>query len=183
HDRSNHSSGGSHESFYRLRARVWHENLPPPGDHALVVDASRKGTARLSMTMIQAGQTANFVVSYDDSITIQNGYQATGLSLAQAVLASCENDLAALSNLFGGIMPAAASLPFQINLVPGGGGGSHSGCLSTAISCYISPNSDAIGVPLTTDAEVAEVFMATQGQGVNCAYSNGEALSRVLPGV
>ena len=63
--------------------------------------------------MIQAGQTASFIVSFDDSITLQNGYQTTGLALAQAVLASCENDLAMLSNLFGGIMPAQASLPFQ----------------------------------------------------------------------
>lgn len=135
------------------------------------------------MGMVLAGQTAHFVVSYDDSITLANGYQASGLALAQAVLASCENDLATISNLFGGIMPAPASLPFQVNLVPGGGGASHPGCLSTVISCFISPNSDAIGVPLTVDAEVAEVFMATQAQGVNCGYSNGEALSRVLPTV
>jgi hypothetical protein len=135
------------------------------------------------MTMILAGQTAHFTVSYDDSITLANGYQASGLALAQAVLASCENDLNTFSNLFGGIMPAAASLPFQINLVPGPGGASHPGCLSTVISCFISPNSDTVGVPLTMDAEVAEVFMATQAQGVNCAFSNGEALSRVLPTV
>ena len=135
------------------------------------------------MTMVLAGQTAHFSVSYDDSITLANGYQASGLALAQAVLASCENDLATFSNLFGGIMPAPASLPCQINLVPGGGGASHPGCLSTVISCFISPNSDTVGVPLTVDAEVAEVFMATQGQGVNCGYSNGEALSRVLPTV
>jgi hypothetical protein len=133
--------------------------------------------------MIVAGQTANFIVSYDDSITLANGYQYTGVAFAQAVLASCENDLAAFSNLFGGIMPAPASLPFQINLVPGGGGAGHTNCLSTTISCYISPNSDIVGVPLTIDAEVAEVFMATQAQGVNCAFSNGEALSRVLPTV
>ena len=135
------------------------------------------------MTMVLAGQTANFVVSYDDSITVANGYQATGLAFAQAVLASCENDLATFSNLFGGIMPAPASLPFQISLVPGGGGAGHAGCLSTAISCFISLNSDTVGVPLTVDAEVAEVFMATQALGVNCGFSNGEALSRVLPTV
>lgn len=135
------------------------------------------------MAMIQAGQTANFIVWFDDSITLQNGYQTTGLALAQAVLASCENDLATLSNLFGGIMPAQASLPFQVNLVPGAGGASHANCLSTVIFCYISTSGDAVGATLQTNAEVAEVFMATQAQGVNCAYSNGEALSRVLPGV
>src|SRR5215472_13972755 len=133
------------------------------------------------MAMVLAGQTANFVVSYDDSITIANGYQATGLAFAQAVLASCENDLTTFSNLFGGIMPAPASLPFQINLVPGGGGAGHPGCLSTVITCFISPGSSTGGLPGLVDAEVAEVFMATQGQGVNCGFSNGEALSRVLP--
>jgi hypothetical protein len=135
------------------------------------------------MTMVLAGQTTHFTVSYDDSITLANGYQATGLALAQAVLASCENDLTTFSDLFGGIMPAPASLPFQINLVPGTGVASHPTCLSTVITCTISANSDTVGVPLQMDAEVAEVFMATQGRGVNCLYSNGEALSRVLPTV
>ena len=135
------------------------------------------------MTMVLAGTTPNFTVSYDDTITVANGYQASGLAFAQAVLASCENDLATFSNLFGGIMPAPASLPVQISLVPGAGGASHPGCLSTVITCFISHNSDTVGVPLTVDAEVAEVFMATQAQGVNCGFSNGEALSRVLPTV
>jgi hypothetical protein len=126
--------------------------------------------------MVVRGQTTNFVVSYDDSLS-------NGIALADAVLATCEQDLATMSSLFGGIMPPAASLPFQINLVPGAGGGSHPGCASTNITCFISVNSDAIGVPLTMDAEMAEVFMAIQGQGVNCGFSNGEALSRVLPTV
>jgi hypothetical protein len=93
------------------------------------------------------------------------------------------SDRAAFSNLFGGIMPSPASLPFQISLVPGSGGASHPGCLSTSITCFISPNSDTVGVPLTIDAEIAEVFMAVQARGVNCDFSNGEALSRVLPTV
>lgn len=135
------------------------------------------------MAMVLAGTTPNFTVFYDDSITVASGYQASGLAFAQAVLANCEHDLATFSNFFGGIMPAPASLPFQVNLVPGPGGASHPGCLSTAITCSISHNSDIVGIPLTLDAEVAEVFMATQAQGVNCGYSNGEALSRVLPTV
>jgi hypothetical protein len=77
------------------------------------------------MAMILAGGTPNFTVSYDDSITVANGYQASGLAFAQAVLATCENDFAIFSNLFGGIMPAAASLPFEVSLVPGPGGASH----------------------------------------------------------
>jgi len=80
-------------------------------------------------------------------------------------------------------MPAARSLPFQGTVVPRTGGGSHPGCRSTAMTCYISPNSDTVGVPLTLDAEVVEVFMAPQAQGGNCGFSNGEALSRVIPTV
>jgi hypothetical protein len=126
--------------------------------------------------MVVAGQTAHYVVSYDDSLS-------NGLVLANAILGQCEQDLSALSALYGGIMPAAASLPFQVSLVPGGGGASHPGCLATAITCYINAGSLVQGIPLLVDAEVAEVFMATQGQGVNCGYSNGEAFSRMLPTV
>jgi hypothetical protein len=103
------------------------------------------------MAMVLAGTTPNFTVSYDDIITVAAGYQASGVTFAQAVLASCENDLATFSDLFRGIMPAPASLPFQISLVPGGGGASHPGCLSTVITCFISHNSDTVRVPLTLE--------------------------------
>jgi len=126
--------------------------------------------------MVVAGQTAHYVVSYDDSLS-------NGAVLANAILGQCEQDLSALSALYGGIMPAAASLPFQVSLVPGGGGASHPGCLATAITCYIGAGSLVEGIPLLVDAEVAEVFEATQARGVNCGYSNGEAFSRVLPTV
>ena len=126
--------------------------------------------------MIVAGQTAHYVVSYDDSLS-------NGAALANAILGQCEQDLSALSSLYGGIMPAAASLPFQVSLVPGGGGASHPGCLATAITCYIYAGSLVQGIPLLVDAEVVEVFEATRGRGVNCGYSNGEAFSRVLPTV
>lgn len=121
--------------------------------------------------MIVSGQTARFVVSYDSALN-------NGAALADAVLANCELDFATLSSLFGGITPAAASLPFQINLVPGPGGASHPGCLSTVITCFAS-NSDTVGIPSIVVAEEAEVFMATQALGFNCIASNGEALSRV----
>ena len=54
--------------------------------------------------MINAGQTANFVVWYDNSLTNSNPPN-TGPALAQAVLDYCEYDLARLSLLFGGILP------------------------------------------------------------------------------
>lgn len=126
--------------------------------------------------MVLRGQTTNFSVLYDDSL-------GNGIALADAVLANCEQDLTGLSALFGGIMPAAVSLPFQIQLVPGGGGAGHPGCLATAITCYISAGSTAQGIPGLVAAEVAEVFMATQALGFDCTASNGEALSRVLPTV
>ena len=126
--------------------------------------------------MIIAGQTAHFVVSYDDSLS-------NGAALAQAILGRCEQDLSALGTLYGGIMPAASSLPFQVSLVPGGGGASHPGCAATAITCYIGAGTILQNLPGLVDAEIVEVFEATQGKGVNCGFSNGEAFSRVLPTV
>jgi hypothetical protein len=127
----------------------------------------------MSMTVLPA--TENFVVAYDDSL-------ANGAALADAVVQSCEGGLSSISELFGNIMPPAASLPFNVNLVPGPGGGSHGpGCAGTTVTCYVSVNSDAIGVPALLNAEVAEVFMAVQNQGLDCGGSAGEALSRVVP--
>ncbi len=126
--------------------------------------------------MVVRGQTVNFVVAYDHTLT-------NGIALSDAVLAQCEQDLTALSQLFGGIMPVAASLPFHITLVPGGGGAGHAGCLATTITCFIPAGSDTLGVPALVDAEVGEVLMATQAKGFDCGANNGEALSRVLPTV
>lgn len=122
--------------------------------------------------LILRGQTTHFVVLYDSSL-------ASGPALADSVLANCEQDMQTLSDLFGGIMPAAASLPFQIELVPGPGGASHPGCLATTITAYCNANTDPLGIPSLVVAEEAEVFMATQGLGFDCGASNGEALSRV----
>jgi hypothetical protein len=124
--------------------------------------------------MIVAGNTAHYVVSYDNSLS-------NGLALADAILARCEQDLNALSALYGGIMPPASSLPIQVILVPGSGGASHPGCASTAITCYIYSGTTVQGLPGLVLAEVVEVFEATQARGVNCGFSNGEAFSRVLP--
>lgn len=126
--------------------------------------------------MVERGQTEHFVVSYDDTLS-------NGASLSDAVLAQCEQDLSAMSDLFGGIMPAAASLPFHVNLVPGGGGANHPSCLATTISCYIYGGTTATGLPGLVGGEVAEVLMATQARGWDCLANNGEALSRVIPTV
>src|SRR5260370_19501907 len=102
------------------------------------------------------------------------------MALADAVRVGCESDLASLSAMFGGIVPAA--LPFHINLDAGVGSDGHATCLDTDIHCPAA-NSSPESVLTTIDAEVAEVLMATQNLGFNCGYSNGEALSRVLPTV
>jgi hypothetical protein len=122
--------------------------------------------------MVIRGQTARFVVWYDTTLV-------NGTALADAVLGGCENDLDRMSNLFGGLLPNPASLPFTVNLQAGAGSASHSTCLDTTIY-YPAANGSPGGVLTTIDAEVAEVMMATQNLGFNCGYSNGEALSRVL---
>jgi len=122
--------------------------------------------------MVLRGQTAHFAVYYDDAL-------ANGIALADAVLAGCESDLAQLSAFFGGIMAASA---YTVNLQAGVGSASHATCLDTDIF-YPAGNASPDGVLSTIDAEVAEVLMATQNLGFNCGFSNGEALSRVLPTV
>lgn len=67
--------------------------------------------------------------------------------------------------------------------MPGSGGAFHDGCAGTAITCNIDAGTIIDNLPGLVDAEVVEVFEATQGKGVNCGSSNGEAFSRVLPTV
>lgn len=117
--------------------------------------------------------TTNFSVSYGSTFT--GGSNPNGLALAQGVVDYCEYDLARLSLLFGGILPA--SLPIQIQLVPGSGGADNNG--SNTIWCYCDTSTDPLGLPSLVVAEEAEIFMVTQGKGWIPGYSNGEALSRV----
>jgi hypothetical protein len=126
--------------------------------------------------MIQYGATTNFVVSYDSSFTGAPG-QPNGPVLAQSVLDYCEYDLVRLSMLFGNILPPAASLPIQINLVPGAGGANNN--LVNIINCNCNPNTDPVGLPGLVVAEEAEIFMSLQAKGWIAYWSNGEALSRV----
>jgi hypothetical protein len=123
--------------------------------------------------MIVAGQTQNFIISYDNSL-------ANGATLAQAVLDYCEYDLVRLSMLFGNILPPPASLPIQINIVSGGGGGWNNGV--NLITCTVNANYTPQGVVALVVAEAAEIFMNIQNHGWIAAWSNGEALSRVSVG-
>jgi hypothetical protein len=126
--------------------------------------------------MIQYGQTTNFIISYDSSLTGMGG-NPNGPALSQGVLDYCEYDLVRLSMLFGNIMPPASSLPFLVNLVPGAGGAWNNG--TNLITCNINTNSAVDGMPALVVAEEAEIFMNIQAKGWNPGWSNGEALSRV----
>src|SRR5438445_1076948 len=68
------------------------------------------------------GSTAHFTVYYEDSLGTQ------GESLAKAVLATCEQDLAKLQGFFG-ITPSG--LPFGVYVVSGNFGAYHATCPAT----------------------------------------------------
>jgi hypothetical protein len=130
--------------------------------------------------MIQYGATTNFVVSYDSSLTGGSG-QPDGSALAQGVLDYCEYDLGRLSILFGNLLPLPASLPIQINLVPGAGGANNN--LMNIINCNCDLNTEPQGLPGLVVAEVAEILMTLQAKGWQPAWSNGEALSRICASI
>src|SRR5579864_5827209 len=129
--------------------------------------------------LINYQNTTNFSVWYDSTFT--GGTQPDGPGLSQAVVDYCEYDLVRLSMLFGHILPAPASLPITINLVPGGGGGNNNGL--NIINCNCNINTDPRSMPTIVVAELAEIFMALQAKGWIAGFSNGEALSRVCAGL
>jgi hypothetical protein len=119
----------------------------------------------------QRGTTANFIVYFENAL-------AAGAALADAVLATCEGDLAALQALFGG--PQLPGLPFKVYVVAGDFGAYHATCAATEMHCAAFDGTNQDLVRMLVVAEADEVFMDAQGVGWNCGYSNGEALSRVL---
>jgi hypothetical protein len=120
---------------------------------------------------VKRGSTANFVVYYDTAV-------ATGATLADAILSSCEWEYAMMKGWFGGITPA--SLPFTIYIDVGSFGAYHANCLATEIHCGAAAGNNSDLVRMLMAAEMDEVFMAAQNKGWNCGYSHGEGLSRVL---
>ena len=118
-----------------------------------------------------AQHTAHFIVSID------TGLGQAGVTIADALLATCEQDFATLQAYFGGITPA--SLPFHLIVTSGSQGASHATCAATALS--IGAKSGPIGFMRSlVIAEEDEVFEANFGHGWDCGASNGEGLSRVL---
>lgn len=137
--------------------------------------------ARLSTTngfdypTTKRGQTKNFNVYYDPTLG------AGGAFIADAVLASCEDDYKKVQAYFGGITPSG--LPFNIIIAAGIGGAYHRGCGAVDLYC----DADTSAIPdvdhhtrMLVVGEEVEVFCATQNAGWDCGASNGEGLSRVL---
>jgi hypothetical protein len=119
-------------------------------------------------------QTAHFRVSY--ASTLGND----GITIADAILARCEQDYTTLQGYFGGITPG--SIPFHIRVTTGNTGASHATCQATGLSigARSAPGVDTAFMRQLVIAEADEVFMANFGHGWDCGASNGEGLSRVL---
>jgi hypothetical protein len=140
-----------------------------------------------------AGSTQHFCVYYDATMLGNNG-----LTIANAVLASCEGDYDTISGFFGGLNPTPTSTQMPENpsgtlfniiiaaLDPSGqgqGGAYHYGCGAgdLYIDAKTNPSVDTYYSSFLVVAEEVEVFSANQaGAPWNCGYSNGEGLSRVL---
>ena len=113
-----------------------------------------------------------------------------GPLIADAVIAKCEQDYAALKSWFGGIDPAGVppsgnfkslSLPL-IQAVTVVVGPINWGCSAATLYADAKwiPALDVEYTQLLVVAEEVEVFEAAQGKGWNCGGSNGEGVSRVL---
>lgn len=118
------------------------------------------------------GNTAHFTVYYNPSLG------ANGPIIADAVLASCENEYSYLQTQFGGISAG----PFNIIITPGIGGAYHWGCSATDLYCDAdtSASPDVNHTRMLVVAEEVEVFSAVQALGWNCGASNGEGISRIF---
>jgi hypothetical protein len=139
------------------------------------------------VTMTTGGQSAHFTVSFDSSIV----GPPSGAALAQPIVDYCEYDYARLSLLFGAIGLPAQNLPISVQLVPsttlGGASNNGAGAIQSStpptITCYINPNFGLppgnTGLEPLMVAELAEIFMALQGNGWDPGWSAGEGLSRV----
>ncbi len=157
------------------------------------ISSVKKAAMGLDYPTTFAGSTAHFCVYYDATTL-----GATGSTIANGVLATCENDYNTISAYFNGLQTTPVSTPTNENptgtlynliiaqLDPsgqGGGGAYHYGC--GAGDLYLDaktvPGLDIDYTRFLEVAEMVEVFSADQpGAPYNCGASNGEGLSRVL---
>jgi hypothetical protein len=128
------------------------------------------------VTLVLAGSTTHYRVSYDNSLSAADGAQR-----ATALLAVCEQDYAIMSDWFGGIgLPY--SLPIEVHIDPGGYASAGWG---PPISLKPGNGSGLDVVRYLLVAEVVEMLMLAQNRGWFAADgsnegSAGEGLSRVL---
>src|SRR6266536_185784 len=99
------------------------------------------------------GSTAHFVVYYDPSLG------ADGITIADAVLATCERDYDRISAYFGGLTPST----MNVIIAPGIGGAYHYGCDGKDIYC------DAQTSPL--DVDHTRMLAVAEVNGFNSAAS------------
>ena len=144
------------------------------------------------MNLIDAGETAHFIIRYDETIG------AHAANRAQAVLATCEDDLAKTAfylpySMGGGGDPflndSAGDHRISVRIVDlvdnrGGANNSHTGAVHLFHTINIGAI-DGAGNEISDDyarflfiAELAEVLMLSYGW--EPAISSGEALSRVM---
>jgi hypothetical protein len=131
---------------------------------------------RFDVSATFRGQSAAFMVYYDDSLGA-----ATGAALADGVLARCDADYQAIYQIFGSVTPP---LPMTCVILNEADGAYHYGCLDNVL--YVSGLAQPASTPDVATAlallvaEEVEVFSAAQGIGWNCGDTNGEGISRVL---
>src|ERR1700687_2151592 len=136
------------------------------------IPATAPRIARDGGPYTQRGTTPNINVFFE------NALDAIRPGLADAVLANCERDYAALQGFFGAITPPG--LPFNVYVVTGDFGAYHATCAATEMHCAAFDGTNQDLVRMLVVAEADEVFIDAQGVGWDCGYSNGEALSRAL---
>src|SRR5258706_1126322 len=144
----------------------------PGGPHVLVKPGEPLLAAALAALgpYTNRGSTSNFDVYYDNSLG------TNGQTLADAVLANCEQDFAQLRTWFGGVNAGR----FAVYIDPGTFGACHANCAATDLHCAAFSGTDGALVNMLNVAEMDEVYMSNQNRGWNCGASNGEGLSRVL---
>lgn len=128
------------------------------------------------MTLVLAGSTTHYRISYDNSLSAADGSQR-----AIALLGICEQDYAIMSDWFGGIS-LPYSLPIEVHIDPGGYASAGWG---PPISLKPGNGSGLDVVRYLLVAEVVEMLMLSQNKGWFASDgsnegSAGEGLSRVL---
>jgi hypothetical protein len=127
------------------------------------------------------GTTSNFDILYDTTLS------ANGPALAQVVVDYGDDAIDRLNVLFGQVL-TAANLPIRLVLTPPDqihkGGAMNDGVRHIWWYCDTTYSATGTaGRPGIVVAELAEIYMVAQNKGWVLNWSNGEALSRVIPGL